>query len=719
MRQSGLGLREVAEKLFDRITAVKESAINTSHNIEGNPVQFNNWAEFVYYFNGLVDEVNIPESDNYAEMRKVAAGELYRLDSLPNRRSVSVNTLFTLQSVEAVHQFLLDIIWLQIIDRGISFNGRWKESSHNIVADRLMDAYSKVAKAQNYFIQIDEGQFDEYLANLCNEEFRNQRELFELFIVGYEAFVPGHITFYNILSAKMQTGWWGSQVNLNTTVYSTNYYDFNAGKLIPNRKVMDNRRTLAKCKSCNFVVSYNTDTVTARPQGSSSNRGRVCMFCIIHRLHYVNYWNIDMKRFEYRSGDLNNILVKVDDDDVESSVPRLSLRVIKKYEYLDVFKTMCYSVPFQPDVTQRDYNYELAWRFWYIDEDAGVVRTSSTNQIDTHVIDKETPKSDFGRLYLPIGMELELQARNDVRLDTTDLLMALHREFPYGQTGINSTRHQLAVGSYDGSLGTNGIEFKFQPMTYKFVDQLPQGFWDVLQNQFRGFYNKRCGNHMNMPTGAFTREGLAIWLAWHNNAMLTYYQGNDDEYCVLEDIMQRTNPSYAAWSLVGLSNDAQEMKRVKNMDEDDYASILLRDAIDCAERLYEGHTNGFARELLVNYKGVGRIEYRGFASATLKERIMKNYEFLTALHEYCEALGSTGVHFNGEAFPNVNEAIVIFRHIANEHLFYEWLVQTRAHKYPYLTKYVQSVIMPRIKQVSHLSSYPATQEELNYVEQRA
>lgn len=721
MRQTGLGLREVAEKLFDRIAAVKEDAMNTPHNVKGEPAKFANWAEFIYYFNGIIDSregEDLPDSDNYAAMRHVANNEMYRLDTPTNRKNVSVHTLFTLRSVEAVHQFLLDTIWLTIIDRGITFNGRWKNPSHGIVTDRLMEAFSNVAKATNYFIEIDENQLTKYLSDIRNEEIRNSRVHYELFKVGYEAFVPGQISFYNILRASLQPGWWGSNLDLNTNVYSTNYYDLNAGKLIPSRKVSANTRTLARCKSCNFVVSYNTDTVTARPQGSSSNRGRVCMFCIMHRLNYINYWNVDMKRFEYRSGNLDSILTKVEGANVETLVPRLSLRVIKKYDYFDVFKTMCYSVPFQPDVTQRDYNYELAWRFWYIDEDAGIVRTSATNQFGNRVIDKETPKTDFGRLYLPIGMELELQARNDVRSDTTDLLMALHKEFPYGQSGMNSTRHQLAVGSYDGSLGQNGIEFKFQPMTYKFVDNLPQGFWDILQNQFRGFYNKRCGNHMNMPTGAFTREGLAIWIAWHNNAMLTYFQGNDDEYCVLEDIMQRTNPSYAAWSLVGVSEDAWTMKQEKSNDEDNYAAILLDDAKHSANRLYQGSTSGFARESLVNYKGQGRIEYRGFASATLKERIMKNYEFLTALHEYCEALGSTGINFNG-AFPNVSESIVIFRHIANEHLFYEWVVQTRAHKYPYLTKYVQSVIMPRIEQVSHISSFPATQEELNYVEERA
>jgi len=152
--------------------------------------------------------------------------------------------------------------------------------------------------------------------------------------------------------------------------------------------------------------------------------------------------------------------------------------------------------------------------------------------------------------------------------------------------------------------------------------------------------------------------------------------------------------------------EAYDMHEYKVNNPDRYADILLNSGMQSARALYGGASGSFHRNSIVNYSGSGRIEYRGFASATIKDRIIKNFEFLTALHEYFEALSFTSVtfdrgsdergNFNFATNINADESDIIKAHLTDEHLFYKWVTLTRGDVYPYLTKYVESVIMPKI-----------------------
>lgn len=704
MRQTGLTLKEVAKVLFEAITDFKKSTTI--------PMTLNDITHEFADFEHFVNEVN-GDDGPISGMQAPADGWLEGIGS-ENRQDyyLSVRRLLQLKSVEEVYNWLLDFIWYQIIDKQDSFRRNfWKLESSQVVAERMMEAYKIVCAQSNFFVDTSTNralhEYVEYIVNGDSSVMDDVEDrVFNIFKVGIEKFVPGEISFYNLFHCNFSKSYWGTLLMFNEQKYQGVFYSTEDKQLIPNKRVQQNRRTACKCSSCGYVVSYNKDTVTARPSYSRSNRARSCMFCIIHRQNYVNFWNLDTQRFEYRRGDLDNFLNKQEwSDEIEAMIPRQSLRNIKRYNYMDAVKEMVYIIPFYPDTRQRDYSYELSWRYWYIDDD-GKVGVKSTGGTSSYLIDKTDEKSHWESTQFPIGMELELEARSDVSADTEELLVALHKDFPYGLTGVANHKGQLAVGSYDGSLGRLGIEFKFQPMTAEFVRQLPDGFWTILKENFRGFYNKRCGSHMNMPKGLFTRQALALFVAWHNNAMLTYYQGYDDEYCALEDIMQRTNPSYATWHLMRTDTEAYDMHEYKVNNPDRYADILLNSGMKSARALYGGANGSFHRNSIVNYGGSGRIEYRGFASATIKDRIIKNFEFLTALHEYFEALSFTSVRFDrssGEQGDfnfatniNAEESDIIKAHLTDEHLFYKWVTLTRGDVYPYLTKYVESVIMPKI-----------------------
>lgn len=419
------------------------------------------------------------------------------------------------------------------------------------------------------------------------------------------------------------------------------------------------------------------------------------MHCIIGRDNFVNIWSVDNMRFEFVHTlvDANRVNPT---ETVINNIPRQSLRNIKRYDYLDAVKAMLYSVPFTPYMSVRDYNYELNWRlFNYVNGEVSLIPLSHSSDI---YATKAEMHQDVD-WYKPIGMELEIQARNEVNEDIINLLTALHSEVNnYGVTFTQS--NQLAVASYDGSLGSNGVEFKFQPMTYAFVDKLPEIFWDNLQNDWRGYFNKRCGMHMNIGRGLFTVPQLAVWIAWHNSIVAKYLFGTEDQYFGLSDIMQRTDAGYATWALQALN--ASDVRT--RMDMSDFDSYLLHHGWNSAVRqLRTGYSNT-NRTNLVNYSGRGRIEYRGFASATLKARIMKNYEFLTALLEYCDVIasgltqlptaeGQPTMNIITHYFVNEDEGKATAKHISDEQYFYHWVLQNRSDKYPNLTQYIEQYII--------------------------
>jgi hypothetical protein len=526
---------------------------------------------------------------------------------------------------------------------------------------------------------------------------------------GFERFVPGEISFYNIGELYVSYNTWrGTNLSYHFSEVTGIYYSTLQDRLMPSRYVESRRRTESICNSCRVIVSYNKDTVTCKPRGSWS-RERYCMHCIIGRDNFVNIWSVDNMRFEFVHTlvDANRVNPT---ETVINNIPRQSLRNIKRYDYLDAVKAMLYSVPFTPYMSVRDYNYELNWRlFNYVDGEVSLIPLSHSNNI---FATKAEMHQDVD-WYKPIGMELEIQARNEVNEDIINLLTTLHSEV--GNYGLTFTQsNQLAVASYDGSLGSNGVEFKFQPMTHTFVDKLPEIFWDTLQNDWRGYFNKRCGMHMNMGRGLFTVPQLAVWIAWHNAIVAKYLFGTEDQYIGLSDIMQRTDAGYATWALQALN--ATDVRA--RMDMSDFDSYLLHHGWNSAVRQLRTGYSSSNRTNLVNYSGRGRIEYRGFASATLKPRIMKNYEFLTALLEYCDVIASGLTELpTSEGQPTMNiithyfvhedEGKAIAKHISDEQYFYHWVLQNRSDKYPNLTQYIEQYIIRNypVNIDSEVSSY--------------
>lgn len=512
---------------------------------------------------------------------------------------------------------------------------------------------------------------------------------------GFERFVPGEISFYNLGQLYISyNSWRGSTLTYNFNEVMGVYYSTLQDKLMPSKYIETRRRTESICNSCGVIVSYNKDTVTCKPRGSWS-RERYCMYCIIGRDNFVNIWSVDNMRFEYVHNVVDANRVRPTET-VISNIPRQSLRNIKRYNYLDEVKAMLYTIPFTPYLHVRDYSYELNWRlFNYVNGEVSLIPLSHSNHI---FATKEEMHQDVD-WYKPIGMELEIQARNDVHDDITNLLTTLHSEV--GSYGVNFNQsNQLAVASHDGSLGANGVEFKFQPMTYTFADKLPEVFWNALQDDWRGYFNKRCGMHMNIGRGLFTVPQLAVWIAWHNAIVAKYLFSTEDQYIGLSDIMQRTDAGYATWALQALN--ASDVR--PRMDMSDYNSYLLHHGWNSAYRQLRAGYSSSNRTNLVNYSSTGRIEYRGFASATLKARIMKNYEFLTALLEYCDVIASGLPSFpspEGQPtftsitryFEQEDDGRAIAKHISDEQYFYHWVLQTRSEKYPNLTQYIEQYII--------------------------
>ena len=97
---------------------------------------------------------------------------------------------------------------------------------------------------------------------------------------------------------------------------------------------------------------------------------------------------------------------------------------------------------------------------------------------------------------------------------------------------------------------------------------------------------------------------------------------------------------------------------------------------------------------------------------------MKNFEFLTALLEYCDVIasgltalptseGQPTLNIITHYFVNEDEGKAIAKHISDEQYFYHWVLQNRSDKYPNLTQYIEQYIIRNypVNIDSNVSSY--------------
>lgn len=452
--------------------------------------------------------------------------------------------------------------------------------------------------------------------------------------------------------------------------------------------------TQTLCPYCDAVVKRHPETVPfIFPQVGINRKLRACFDCVEHfavgyslaHESFVGNAFGGLTAVPQTRESINNIL---------SSMNRQTKRNIERRPILLAFfdsnsgKLM--EVRFVPDFTYYEYRQDLDWHLYLLENgNYNIIKSSSANHGPTTYQADASQKSFFlEREALPIGMELEIQYRdNDHYLHNKyieQLLTPLHKKFPYERPTLGQ-RQQLAIGTRDSSIGSTGIEFKFQVMSSLFVNDLPEEFFETLKNEWRGYHAKKCGIHLSTSKSALNRPESFVFLTYHNNHVRAYHnQSEDDCRNIMGDVFQRVDvPNYAEW---------HEVKYESGLDRNDYATGR--------DYRYASYLNAVVRNRqsvsrgnFINFASAddNRLEIRAFASATLKDRILKNFEYVDAVFKFSRDLAQ-GLPDNLDDLRDINsDRLELLNTILSDEIgFYFWLDRTGGFRaYPNLAAHLE------------------------------
>ena len=473
-------------------------------------------------------------------------------------------------------------------------------------------------------------------------------------------------------------------------------YSRTLGQLVP-KSYYAGIATKALCPVCDTVVSRHNETLPFfSPERRMSRKLRTCFGCLER---FATGFSLAHECFiESTAGHGGLALVGQTPVQLENLWLGFSAQVrrnINRSEFLLKFfkpeTQSIYEVRFVPDFTFYDYNQELDWHLFMIENGAyNIVKSSNQNHGPTVTHADAVHKNFFGnREFLPIGMELEIQYRNeDSNLHSQyieNLITPLHKKFPYERPTFGQ-RQQLAIGSRDSSIGYRGVEFKFQIMSSPFLADLPEEFFETLKTEWKGFHAKKCGIHLSTSKSALNRPESFVMLTYHNNHVRKYHNLNEGElpHNIMGDVFQRVDvPSYAEW---------HEVKYPNGIVREDYATsrdfryaTYLNAVVRNRQTVDRGNFINFA-----NAEN-DRLEFRAFASATLKDRILKNFEYLDAMFMFAKHL-SENMPDGLEDIRDIPEGELEFLHtiLDDEIGFYFWLDMVGGfRKYPNLAAHLE------------------------------
>jgi len=431
-----------------------------------------------------------------------------------------------------------------------------------------------------------------------------------------------------------------NDMDVNVRTLAQVKYAKNIKQLVP-KSYHDGVATKTLCPVCDGVVGRHNETLPFYDPRRMNRVLRTCFDCVNHLS--VGY-SLKLKAFfsTIQNGYAKASLSREKRIQLWESFTLQIQRNIKKNETLyDFFlgvEHQLYEVRFIPDIYFYDYSHELDWHLFLLEDDNyNIIKSSSANHGPTTTHEDAVQKSFFReRPAMPMGMELEIQYRDDDHHKhqhyIENLIIPLHRKFPYERPTLGQ-RQQLAIGSRDSSIGYTGVEFKFNIMSSPFVNDLPEEFWETLKTEWRGYHAKKCGIHISTSKSALNRPESFLMLTYHNNHVRKYHNLSEDLFThnIMGDVFQRVDvPDYAEW---------HEVKWERDLDRADF--ITARD-FRYASYLKSVTSNrqSVSRGNFINFANAenDRLEFRAFASATLKDRVLKNFEYIDAMYNYVRHL---------------------------------------------------------------------------------
>jgi len=456
----------------------------------------------------------------------------------------------------------------------------------------------------------------------------------------------------------------------------------------------DGIATQALCPYCDAVVKRHPETVPfMMPQIGINRKLRTCFDCVEH---FAIGYSLAHESFVGNNfGGLTAVAqTRESIDNILNGMNRQTRRNIERrpilLSFFDPSSGKLMEVRFIPDFTYYEYRQDLDWHLYLLENgNYNIIKSSSANHGPTTTQADAVQKSFFlDRVAMPIGMELEIQYRNsDHYLHNKyieQLLTPLHKKFPYERPTLGQ-RQQLAIGTRDSSIGSTGIEFKFQVMSSLFLNDLPEEFFETLKNEWRGYHAKKCGIHLSTSKSALNNPESFVFLTYHNNHVRAYHNSSEDE-CrnIMGDVFQRVDvPNYAEW---------HEVKYEGGLDRNDYATgrdFRYASYLNAVVR----NRQSVSRGNFINFASAddNRLEIRAFASATLKDRILKNFEYVDAVYRFSRDLAQ-GLPDNLNDLRDINpDRLELLNTILSDEIsFYFWLDNTGGFRaYPNLAAHLE------------------------------
>jgi len=456
----------------------------------------------------------------------------------------------------------------------------------------------------------------------------------------------------------------------------------------------DGIATQALCPYCDAVVKRHPETVPfMMPQIGINRKLRTCFDCVEH---FAIGYSLAHESFVGNNfGGLTAVAqTRESIDNILNGMNRQTRRNIERrpilLSFFDPSSGKLMEVRFIPDFTYYEYRQDLDWHLYLLENgNYNIIKSSSANHGPSTTQADAVQKSFFlDRVAMPIGMELEIQYRNsDHYLHNKyieQLLTPLHKKFPYERPTLGQ-RQQLAIGTRDSSIGSTGIEFKFQVMSSLFLNDLPEEFFETLKNEWRGYHAKKCGIHLSTSKSALNNPESFVFLTYHNNHVRAYHNSSEDE-CrnIMGDVFQRVDvPNYAEW---------HEVKYEGGLDRNDYATgrdFRYASYLNAVVR----NRQSVSRGNFINFASAddNRLEIRAFASATLKDRILKNFEYVDAVYRFSRDLAQ-GLPDNLNDLRDINpDRLELLNTILSDEIsFYFWLDNTGGFRaYPNLAAHLE------------------------------
>ena len=255
----------------------------------------------------------------------------------------------------------------------------------------------------------------------------------------------------------------------------------------------------------------------------------------------------------------------------------------------------------------------------------------ASNNVD---VDDPIAIARANRLFGPyMGMELEIVARKDEHHYNEDEAELTHRliveEFHPAWHG-NIDKKQIVYRVADGSVDNGsrwGHELVSQPMNLPAWQAVPFGFWKMLKDKYRAFYNHDgereygVGIHVHIDHSSMTTGHL--WLLMQ----FAYHMQTGELKQHLETISQRPDGEWGRYLMpkheTGQTNPETGMPvYVDNLNEAIMLTAIRR-THDKTDK-YDG----------INLQKENTIEFRWFQSHTIKNRVLKNIEFVDAMYNF-------------------------------------------------------------------------------------